>query len=120
MNELPLVRGGLPQGRGLPKAVTEGAGSERKKRGGCFRPVELWGFGRLHSFRFAGSSPRSLGQQVLTFQPGLSGVSAKAAPLREPDSLPAQANPASGSSRKHQLGLGAKGDACKTIVLLHP
>lgn len=28
MNELPLVRGGLPQGRGLPKAVIEGAGSQ--------------------------------------------------------------------------------------------
>ena len=28
MNELPLGRGGLPQGRGLPKAVIEGAGSQ--------------------------------------------------------------------------------------------
>lgn len=34
MNELPLVRGGLPQGRGLPKAVTEGAGSEERNAEG--------------------------------------------------------------------------------------
>lgn len=57
------------------------------------------------------SKPGTAGQQVLTFQPGLPGVSPEAAPLHGPDSVPGQANPVSGSSREHQLGLGAKGAA---------
>lgn len=53
---------------------------------------------QIESFRFAGSSPRSLGtagEQILTFQLGLSGVLAKAAPMHGPDSVPGQANPVS-------------------------
>lgn len=57
------------------------------------------------------SKPGTAGLRVLTFQPGLPGVLAEAAPLQGPDSVPGQANPVSGSSRKLQLGLGAKGDA---------
>lgn len=34
MNELPLVRGGLPQGRGFPKAATEGAELEERNEEG--------------------------------------------------------------------------------------
>lgn len=55
------------------------------------------------------SKPGTAGKQILTFQLCLSGVLAEAAPMHGPVS--GQANPVSGSSRMHQLSLGAKGDA---------
>lgn len=57
------------------------------------------------------SKPGTAGEQILTFQLCLSGVLVKAAPMHGPDSVSGQANPVSGSSRMHQLSLGAKGDA---------
>lgn len=49
MNELPLVRGGLPQGRGLPKAVIEGAGSQgrNEEEEGVLGQENYGGFCRL-------------------------------------------------------------------------
>ena len=57
------------------------------------------------------SKSGTAGEQILTFQLGLSDVLVEAAPMHGPDSVSGQANPVSGSSRMHQLGLGAKGDA---------